>query len=73
MEADRRVLIFTNGYEIYIFTYCLGNEYSLLEAITEQAENQQTDFSYEDASFMFYALIESLCREADEVSGSFGN
>lgn len=73
MENGKRVLVFTDGHEIYIFTYHLGDEYGLLEAITEQAENKETTFSHEDEFRLFRFLIESLCKEADKVSGSFGN
>ena len=68
-----RILTFRKGHEFYIFVYNLGDEHALLEAVTEQARNKDTNFSEEDEVTLFRFFIECLCEETDEVPKSFRN
>jgi len=68
-----RILTLRKGHEFYIFVYNLGDEHALLEAVTEQARNENTDFSDEDELTLFRFLIKCLCEESDGACEFLGN
>jgi len=62
-----RQLVLNKGAEKYVFRYKAGCEDQLLDALIEQARDQNTAFDWFDAAVLSFKLTQSLMTEADKI------
>lgn len=67
MKKKKLQLVLNKGEEKFIFRYDSGCEDQLLDALTEQARDKQTDFDWFDAAVLSFKLTQSLIGQADEL------
>lgn len=67
MKNGRRQLVLNKGKEKYIFRYEHGCEDDLLDALIDQATDQQSDFDWFDAAVLSFRLTQSLVCQADRL------